>query len=82
MIMRQEDIDKVRASVGRQLGSKVLIKLNRGRHKIDVAEGVIKEAYPSIFVIEVEGETIEEPSKMLSFSYTDVLTKDVRMKLC
>lgn len=82
MIMKQEDINKVRASVGRQLGNKVLIKLDKGRHKIDVTEGIIKEAYPSIFIIEVEGDSVEDPTKMLSFSYTDILTKDIRMTLC
>lgn len=82
MVLKQSDILKVRHSVGRQLGQKVIIKLNKGRHRIDVKEGILKEAYPSIFIVEVSGSNEGEPNKTLSFSYTDVITKDVRMMLC
>ena len=33
--MSQSDINKVRRSVGMNIGSKVKIRANRGRHKID-----------------------------------------------
>lgn len=81
MIIRQADINMVRSTVTNHLGNKVIIKANKGRHKIDVAEGVIKETYPCIFTIEVDGSP-EEGSRILSFSYTDVLTKAVMMTLC
>lgn len=82
MVLKQSDIVKVRKSVGQQLGQEVMIKLNKGRHRIDIQKGVIKAAYPSIFTIEVDSEIDGESPKMLSFSYTDVITKDIRMKLC
>lgn len=82
MIVRQEDICKVRASVFQQLGNKVLIQLDRGRNRVDVQEGVIKGAYPSVFTILVNDENENNPPQLLSFSYADVLTRDVRMKLC
>lgn len=82
MVLKQSDIVKVRHSVGSRLGQRVVIKLNKGRHRVDVQEGILKEAYPSIFIIEVSGATEGEPNKTLSFSYTDVITKDVRMMLC
>lgn len=82
MIVRQEDICKVRASVFQQLGNKVLIQLDRGRNRVDVQEGVIKGAYPSVFTVLVNDENENNPPQLLSFSYADVLTRDVRMKLC
>lgn len=82
MIVRQEDICKVRASVFQQLGNKVLIQLDRGRNRVDVQEGIIKGAYPSVFTILVNDENENNPPQLLSFSYADVLTRDVRMKLC
>ncbi|MBR5338029.1 MAG: Veg family protein [Lachnospiraceae bacterium] len=82
MILKQSDIQKVKNSVGKQLGQKVILKLNKGRHRIDVQEGVLKEVYPSIFIVEVEATEDGVPAKTLSFSYTDVITKDVRMMLC
>lgn len=81
MMMKQADVNMVRRAVVSHVGSKVRIRANKGRHKIDVTEGVITETYPSIFLVKVE-DKIEETSRMISFSYTDVLTKDVRLTLC
>lgn len=80
--MQQTDIDKVRSSVHQQCGSKVMIQLDRGRNKIDIQEGVIQKAYPSVFTILVNDENEENPPQLLSFSYTDIITRDIRMKLC
>lgn len=78
--MSQSDIMKVKSSVDKNIGNKVKIRANRGRHKIDVAEGIISETYPSIFLVEVINK-IDDTTQKLSFSYTDVLTKDVQMQL-
>lgn len=80
--MQQTDINKVRASVHQQCGSKVMIQLDRGRNKIDVQEGVIQDAYPSVFTILVKNQNEDNPPQLLSFSYTDIITRDIRMKLC
>jgi len=78
--MSHSDINKVKSSVNKNIGSKVKIRANRGRHKIDIAEGIICETYPSIFLVEVINE-IDDTTQKISFSYTDVLTKDVQMQL-
>ena len=70
--MQQADIHKVRASVYQQCGRKVLIQLDR----------VIQNAYPSVFTILVNDEQEENPPQLLSFSYSDIITRDIRMKLC
>ncbi|MCR5545914.1 MAG: Veg family protein, partial [Lachnospiraceae bacterium] len=44
--------------------------------------GVIQEAYPSVFTILVNDEEDDRPAQLLSFSYTDIITKEIRMKLC
>ena len=80
--MQQADIHKVRASVYQQCGRKVLIQLDRGRHKVDIQEGVIQNAYPSVFTILVNDEQEENPPQLLSFSYSDIIPRDIRMKLC
>ena len=49
--MEQAQISKVRASVHRQRGNRVKIQLDRGRNKVDIQEGVIQGAYPSVFTI-------------------------------
>ena len=41
--MSHADIQKVKFSLDRNIGNRVKIRANRGRHKIDEAEGVISE---------------------------------------
>ena len=81
MAVRQADIDKVRASVLGQLGNRVMIQLDRGRNRVDIQEGVIQGAYPSVFTILID-EDEKKPPQLLSFSYADILTIDIRLKLC
>lgn len=78
--MSQSDIMKVKLSLDKNIGNRVKIRANRGRHKIDVAEGIISETYPSIFLVEVFND-VDDTTQKISFSYTDVLTKDVQMQL-
>lgn len=78
--MSQTDLKRVRLSVDKNVGNKVKIRANRGRHKIDVTVGIISKTYPSIFLVEVENK-LDATTQMISFSYTDVLTKDVQMQL-
>ena len=80
--MQQADFNKVRASVSQQCGSRVMIQLDRGRNKVDIQEGVMQKAYPSVFTILVNDDQGENPPQLLSFSYNDIITKDIRMKLC
>ena len=80
--MKQEDISKVRASVKKQCGNKVMIQLDRGRNRVDIQKGTLQNAYPSVFTILVDDEQEKNPPQLLSFSYTDIITKDIRMKLC
>ena len=80
--MEQAEISKVRASVHSQFGSRVKIQLDRGRNKVDIQEGVIQKAYPSVFTVLVDDESELNPPQLLSFSYTDIITMDIRMKLC
>lgn len=69
-------------SVARNIGKRVKVKTNQGRNRFDVAEGVIRETYPCVFLVELEPVLSEEAGKTMSFSYTDVLTKDVELVLC
>lgn len=80
-MMKQNNVNGVRNAVMNQTGKRVKIRINRGRHKVDVTEGIISETYPSIFLIKLQ-ETKDMPVRTVSYSYTDVLTKDVELILC
>ncbi|MCR5791674.1 MAG: Veg family protein, partial [Lachnospiraceae bacterium] len=74
-------VNQIRRIMRKHIGSRVKVKANRGRHKIDVTEGVIIQTYPSIFLIQVDNAE-EQSVQHISFSYTDVITKDVCLSLC
>ncbi len=80
-MMKQADVSKVRREIVSHVGSRVKIKANKGRNKMDITEGIITETYPSIFLIKID-DADSDAFKTMSFSYADVLTKDVQMMLC
>lgn len=80
-MMKQNNVNNVRNAVANQMGKKVKVRINRGRHKVDVSEGIISETYPSIFLIRIQ-ESKDMPVRIVSYSYTDILTRDVELILC
>ena len=74
------DVFHVRNDIQRIIGSKVRLETNKGRHKSVINKGVVSNVYPSIFTVQLSDGT--EPSRKLSFSYTDVLTNTVEITLC
>lgn len=80
-MIKQMDVNKVRNAVISNTGRKVKVRINRGRHRIDETVGIISATYPSIFLVKTQGSN-EMPERTMSYSYTDVLTKDVQLILC
>ena len=74
------DVGKVRNVMKKHIGSRVVVRCNLGRHKVDVTEGVITETYPSIFLVRVKNEA-ENSFQTVSYSYTDVLTRTVEVEV-
>ena len=76
----RNDVFHVRNDIQQIIGSKVRLETNKGRHKSVIIKGVVANVYPSIFTVQMnEGS---DPSRKLSFSYTDVLTNTVEITLC
>ncbi len=74
----RSDINQVRNTIRRNVGRRVRIRENKGRNKVDVAEGVIAEIYPCVFLVRVNSMN-PDIKRTLSFSYTDLLTRDVEL---
>jgi uncharacterized protein Veg len=80
-MIAKEDLFAVREQVKAHIGSKVLIRANKGRKRIVVKEGVLENTYPSIFVVKVKN--LEQNSfRSVSYSYTDLLTHNVELSIC
>ena len=79
-MFERSDVQHVRKDIQKIIGSKVQLETNKGRHKSIVSHGIVTNVYPSIFTIQLsEGP---DPSRKMSFSYTDVLTNTVEITLC
>lgn len=66
-------IDKIKLDISSKLNKKVNIKINNIRNKAEILEGVIKELYSRIFVV----ETIDGIKR--SFNYSDILTVNIEL---
>ena len=66
--MEQTEIRKVRASIHQQCGNRVKIQQDLGRNKVDIQEGVIQQAYPSVFTVLIDDEFEQNPPQLLSFT--------------
>ena len=67
------NIEKIKKQIMDLKGKEVSLLVNLGRNKEDNYVGIIDNVYPKLFTVKV-GEMIK------SFSYSDVLTKDVVIK--
>jgi uncharacterized protein Veg len=71
-------IDKIRADLAELVGKKVKIRANKGRRQVMEAEGVIESIYPNIFVIKLSED---HALSRVTYSYTDVLTETVELRV-
>ncbi len=71
---------EIRKDVENCIGKHVLLKTNVGKRNAKEKEGIIRDTYPSVFVVTVNQGLQSERS--VSFSYSDILTETVQMTLC
>lgn len=76
----RKDLNQIRKIVEDNLGKEVILKANKGRKKIVTKKGILTDAYPSVFTVQIENEY--ESVRTVSYSYTDVLTSTVELKIC
>jgi uncharacterized protein Veg len=71
-----DNLSAIREKVSQYRGSKVFYRAANGRRKAEARQGVILEAYPSLFTLFVESQ-----NSTVSFSYADILTREVEIKI-
>jgi uncharacterized protein Veg len=69
---------EIRKSLNSFVGQEVMVKANRGRRKVLEKEGVLEKTHPNIFVIKVDED---HRIRRLSYSYADLLTDNVEIKV-
>lgn len=72
-------LSEIKADLEPHLGSKVILKSNRGRNKIVEREGILEQLYPNIFIVKLEERRV---TRRISFNYSDVLTEAIEITVC
>ena len=67
----------IKNSIDCHLGNRIVLKANGGRKKTIERCGVLKETYPSVFVVELDQD--KHNFERVSSTYTDVLTENVQV---
>lgn len=73
-------LDAIRSELRSIIGRKVIVTSDKGRNKIVIKEGTVVDVFPSIFTIKFENEFDIE--RVVSYTYSDILTSVVELKLC
>ncbi len=69
-------LEEIKMKLNEYVGKKVTIKYNLGRNKFEEYEAKIKELYNNVFLVELDNK---ENKEIKSFSYTDIITKTIKI---
>lgn len=69
-----QDIKGTIEKLNEMKGAYYIIKVNRGRNRIETIEGVIENTYPAIFTVRAAG------GELNTFSYADLLSKNIMFR--
>ncbi len=76
--MAKNTLTQIKKNISKYVGEEVIIKADRGRRRSINKEGILDDTYDNIFIVKIkEGEQ----ERHLSFSYADLLTDSVELKL-
>ena len=76
----KSDIERVRAQIESNIGSRIQITVKKGRKKVIVRYGTINAIYPFTFNVTLESlSEFAETSRNLSLSYSDILTHAINI---
>ena len=64
--------DLVKKKLNEHLGEEAIIKYSLGRNKYETYDVIIKELYNKVFIV-------ENHTNRLSFSYSDIITKTIKI---
>ncbi len=70
-------MEGIKERINESKGQPVLITAQLGRHRMKKQRGVIAETYPAIFVVKLAPESALGTMDRVSYTYTDILTKEI-----
>ena len=77
--MDRNSISQIRKELECCVGKQIQLRANKGRKKTFTRVGVVENVYPSIFTVRFDNEPTY--ARKVSYSYTDILTHTVEVKV-
>lgn len=77
--MTVKSVLMLKRAIEDSVGQKVKFKVKKSKKNSHLKEGIIADAYPSIFTVHVESKGL---IRVVSFNYIDILTNYVELFLC
>lgn len=82
MIIEKSDLLLVKQSLQQNIGRQVRLVSRHGKKKAVVSRGTIESIYPCIFTVRLNNDCSEPTqNNIVSYSYADVLTKNIELAL-
>ncbi|MBC9118511.1 Veg family protein [Fructobacillus fructosus] len=69
-------IEEIKSRLDNHIGEAVTVVSQAGRKKFTERSGVLRSTFPSLFVVELDEDT---QFKQASYSYAEILTKNVQV---
>ena len=67
------NINEIKMNLHKYKNKKIIVKVNLGRNKHEKYVGTLENFYPNLF-------TVKTNSNIKSFSYVDLLTKEINIR--
>jgi len=67
----------IKNKLDERIGEKLMVIAQAGRKKTTERHGILRETYPAVFVVDLDQD--ENSFKRVSYSYTDILTKNIEV---
>ena len=72
----KNDINTLKTNIGEMIGQKIIVKGSLGRNKPFEKEATVESAYSNLFIVKYE-----ENERNVSYTYTDILTRNVEVQV-
>ena len=79
-MIEKSDIQRVKDLLTQNIGKQIRLSAKKGRKRVIMRHGIIKETYPSIFIVVLNSiSEFATTERTVSFSYADLLTKSIEI---
>lgn len=71
-------INTIKSKLDSHLGDTLTVVAQAGRKKVTKRHGILRETFPAVFMVDLDQD--QNNFKHVSYSYTDLLTKNIALE--